>query len=88
MLLYRRDDGVEIPITGRACVMCLSPDGGVQFTEYVGGKVDATYVTVEREKAMVYATAIIGGFQPPRRLIRPDTRSAQTPSEPALARGL
>ncbi|KLF03342.1 hypothetical protein YA24_09000 [Klebsiella aerogenes] len=42
--------------------------GRYMFTRELNGVVDETYSPVSKEKAAVFASAIIHGFQPPRDL--------------------
>jgi hypothetical protein len=71
---YVRKDGVAVRIDeGETWVMRVSGDGTVNLTSFSGGKVDATYRTMEKDEAAVAMAAIIQGFEPPRTLVRPDT---------------
>lgn len=55
---------------------------GVRFTRYDDGALSEAYGTVPPAKAAVYAVAITQGFEPPRGLVRQETRAGQTRPAP------
>ncbi|WP_338803589.1 hypothetical protein WDV76_02920 [Xenorhabdus griffiniae] len=53
----------------------------VLFSRVINGRIDESYVSVNRQKANVYAAAILNDLEPPRHLQKSDKPTGQTQSE-------
>ena len=80
-LIYRREDGVEVPIKGEAWTMRRVEGGQWALSRYIDGVLNEQYAYVDADRLGIALSAISCGYQPPHFLRRLDTLTAQTPPE-------
>lgn len=78
-LVYRREDGVEVPYDeGDVWVMRRNEFGRWMLCRYTGGVVHEQYAPIEAHGLGLALAAISCGYQPPHFLRRLDTLTEQT----------
>ncbi|WP_296643158.1 hypothetical protein [Thiobacillus sp. 65-1402] len=81
-LLYRREDGVEIPLDqGNVWVWRMGPSGRWMLARYMDGMIEESYAPMEDAELGIALAAISRGYQPPRTLHRLETLSGRIPPE-------
>lgn len=81
-LYYHKGNGEKIAIGKEEVLMSISEKNGqFKIRNYSDGKVNESYLPESKEKAIVYMTSLICGYQPPRSLLCRDIPIPKTQSE-------